>query len=357
MGIKSSATCTLNFGENGKCRGWLIGAENSGIVYMFQMMNEARLDVGQQSLAIAGAAYMQALAYSQERVQGLSLKGAPRDPGVKPLTIICHPDIRRMLLGMKAQVEGLRALTYYTARNLDYAHNDPDPEQRKRYDGLIQLLTPICKAYGSDMGFRVTEDAIQVHGGYGYCQEYPVEQYCRDIKICSIYEGANGIQSMDLVGRKLTMEGGALFKAYIGEMGKFIDAQTGNAVIGDWVKKLAKARDLLVKCTMHIGKALQENDQHYAFLVSTPYLRMFGDFSCAALLLEQALIAIEKLGPGDMAAYKAKTEKSETLRFYYDKLCTVQFFIYNHLPRAEAYAETILSGDRSALEAHFPQLV
>jgi alkylation response protein AidB-like acyl-CoA dehydrogenase len=356
MGIKASATCTLNFGEAGKCRGWLIGQENNGMVYMFQMMNEARLEVGLQSLGLAGTAYMQALAYAQERVQGASLKGA-RDKGAKASTIIAHPDIRRSLLGMKAQVEGMRALMYYTAKNIDLAHNHPDPEMRKVYDGLVQLLTPICKAYGSDMGFRVTEDAMQVHGGYGFCQEYPVEQFCRDIKICSIYEGANGIQAMDLVGRKLTMGGGALFKAYIGEMGKFIDARTDNAVIGDWIKKLAKARDLLVKCTMEIGKALQGNDQYYAFLVSTPYLRLFGDFSCAALLLEQALIAIEKLGPGDMAAYKARSENDESAKFYYDKLCTAQFFVYNLLPRAEGYAETILSGDRSALDAHFPQLV
>ena len=356
MGIKSSATCTLNFGEAGKCRGWLIGKENNGMIYMFQMMNEARLEVGLQSLGLAGTAYMNALAYAQERVQGASLKGG-RDKGAKASTIIAHPDIRRMLLGMKAQVEGMRALMYYTAKNIDLSHNHPDAEERKRCDGLVQLLTPICKAYGSDMGFRVTEDAMQVHGGYGFCQEYPVEQFCRDIKICSIYEGANGIQAMDLVGRKLIMDGGSLFKAYMGEMSKFIDAQTGNAVIGDWIKKLAKARDLLVNCSIHIGKALQGGDAYYAFLVSTPYLRLFGDFSCAALLLEQSLIALEKLGPGDMAAYKAKAEGNESLKFYYDKLCTTQFFVYNLLPRAEGNAETILSGDRSALEACFPQLV
>jgi hypothetical protein len=207
------------------------------------------------------------------------------------------------------------------------------------------------------MGFRVTEDAVQVHGGYGFCQEYPVEQFCRDIKICSIYEGANGIQAMDLVGRKLTMAGGALFKGYIAETGRFIEAQAGKPVVGDWAKKVAGAKDTLVKCTMAIGKSLQENDHYYAFLVSTPYLRMFGDFSCAALLLEQAAIAVEKLGPGDMASYKAATEKDEAKKFYYDKLCTVQFFVHNLLPRVESYAETILSGDRSALEAHFPQVV
>ncbi|MBI5526224.1 MAG: acyl-CoA dehydrogenase [Deltaproteobacteria bacterium] len=357
MGIKSSPTCTLNFGENGRCRGWLIGQENSGIVYMFQMMNEARLDVGLQGLAVAGAAYMQALAYSQERVQGLSLKGAPREPGAKPLTIICHPDIRRMLLGMKAQVEGMRALIYHTARNIDLAHHHPDPEERMRRDGLVQLLTPICKAYCTDMGFRVTEDAIQVHGGYGYCQEYPAEQFCRDIKICSIYEGANGIQALDLVGRKLTMAGGALFKAYVGELAAFIDAQSAHPLIGGPAKRLAQSCDRLVKCTMAVGKALQENDQHYAFLVSTPYLRMFGDVACAALLLEQAVTAAAKLGPGDMASFKAKAEADENARFYYDKLCAAQFFVHNHLPRSDAYADTILSGDRSALEAQFPQLV
>jgi hypothetical protein len=356
MGIKASATCTLNFGEAGKCRGWLIGQENNGMIYMFQMMNEARLEVGLQSLGLAGAAYMQALAYAQERVQGASLKGA-RDKGAKASTIIAHPDIRRSLLGMKAQVEGLRALMYFTAKNIDLSHNHPDPEKRKIFDGLVQLLTPICKAYGSDMGFRITEDAVQVHGGYGFCQEYPVEQFCRDIKICSIYEGANGIQAMDLVGRKLVMANGALIKGYIAELSKFIEANKGHAVVGGWVARLGAACELLVKTSTAIGKSMAEGDMYYAFLVSTPYLRLFGDVVCAAMLLEQALIAAGKLGQGDMAAFKARTEADENLKFYYDKLCTAQFFVYNLLPRVESHAQTILSGDRSALEAHFPQII
>ena len=356
MGIKASPTCTLNFGENGACRGWLIGQENMGIVYMFQMMNEARLEVGLQGLAVAGEAYLQALAYAQERVQGLSLKGAPREPGAKAQTIICHPDVRRMLLGMKAQVEGLRALVYTAAHAVDMAHHHADEAIRRRYDRLGQLLTPVCKAYGTDMGFRVTEDAIQVHGGYGFCQEYPVEQLCRDIKIAAIYEGTNGIQAMDLVGRKLVVEEGLLVKEYLAGLEAQIAAQTGHAVLGPWAQRLAQARDLLVAATLRVGKALKEGDQHYAFLVSTPYLRLFGDVACAALLLEQAGIALEKLGAGDMAAWKAAAEGDAAKRFYYDKLCTVQFFIHNLLPRVGAYAETILSEDRSALEATFPQL-
>jgi len=351
MGIKASPTCTLNFGENGKCRGWLIGQENQGIVYMFQLMNEARLEVGIQGLGQAASAYGQALAYAQERVQGVSLKGAPRDPGAKAQPIIHHPDVRRMLLGMKAQVEGIRALIYETARNEDLAQVHPDEAVRKRAEGLVQLLTPVCKAYGTDMAFRVTEDSMQVHGGYGYCQEYPIEQLCRDVKITSIYEGTNGIQALDLVGRKLTISGGALFKEYAAGLKAFIEANIGHAVVGPWVKSLAAATERLVNCTMRIGKAYAEQDPYFAFLVAVPYLRMFGDVACAALLLQQALIAVEKLGPGDMAAHKAKAAGDETSRFYYDKLCTAQFFVYNLLPRATAYAETILSGDRSALEA------
>ncbi len=356
MGIKASPTCTLNFGENGTCRGWLIGQENMGIVYMFQMMNEARLEVGLQGLAVAGEAYLQALAYAQERVQGLSLKGAPREPGAKAQTIICHPDVRRMLLGMKAQVEGLRALIYTTARAVDLAPHHPDEATRRRHDRRSQLLTPVCKAYGTDMGFRVTEDAIQVHGGYGFCQEYPVEQLCRDIKIASIYEGTNGIQAMDLVGRKLMLEDGTLFKEYLADLEALIAAQSGHAVLGPWVAKLAQAKDLLVAATLRVAKALKEGDQHYAFLVSTPYLRLFGDVACAALLVEQAALAAEKLGAGDMAAWKAAAEADVAKRFYFDKLCAVQFFVHNLLPRAGAYAETILSEDRSALDATVPQL-
>jgi hypothetical protein len=356
MGIKASPTCTLNFGENGTCRGWLIGQENNGIVYMFQMMNEARLEVGLQGLGQASGAYGQALAYAQERVQGLSLKGAPRTPDARPQTIISHPDVRRMLVGMKAQVEGIRALIYQTARNMDLAQSHPDEATRKSAERAVQLLTPVCKAYGTDMGFRVTEDAVQTHGGYGFCTEYPVEQYCRDVKITSIYEGTNGIQALDLVGRKLGMDGGAPFREYAEGLAAFVEAHAAHPLIGPWVKALAAARERLVLCTEKIAKALRDGDPHFAFLVATPYLRLFGDVACAALLLEQALLALGKLGPGDLAAHRAKAETDASSRFYYDKLCTAQFFVYNHLPRVAAYAETILSGDRSALDTAFPQV-
>ncbi len=354
MGINASPTCTLGFGGNGACRGWLIGKENNGIVYMFQLMNEARLEVGLQGLGQAASAYGQALAYAQERVQGVSLKGAPREPGAKQQTIISHPDVRRMLLGMKAQVEGIRALIYDAARYQDLVQVHPDEEVRRRADDVLQLLTPVCKAYCTDMAFRVTEDAMQVHGGYGYCQEYPVEQFCRDVKITSIYEGTNGIQAMDLVGRKLTIGGGAPFKEYAAGLNAFIERNRGHAVIGPWVEKLGGARDRLVECTAKIVRAVEEGDPHFAFLVSTPYLRLFGDVASGALLLDQAVLAAGKLGPGDMAAYKTRAGADETSRFCYDKLVTARFFVYNLLPRAIAHADSILSGDRSALEAAFP---
>jgi alkylation response protein AidB-like acyl-CoA dehydrogenase len=356
MGIKASPTCTLNFGENGRCRGWLIGQENNGIVYMFQLMNEARIEVGLQGLGQAASAYGQALAYAQERVQGVSLKGAPREKGTKAQTIIAHPDVRRMLLGMKAQVEAIRALIYETARNEDLAQVHPDAAVRKKAERVVQLLTPVCKAYGTDMAFRVAEDAIQVHGGYGYCQEYPVEQICRDVKITSIYEGTNGIQALDLVGRKLTIEGGALFRDYAAGVRTLLDAAAAHPVVRPWALAVAAHAGRLDACSEKIGAALAEGDQHFAFLVAVPYLRMFGDVASAALLLGQALIAADRLGPGDLEAYKAKAESDAPSRFYYDKLRTVQFFVYNHLPRVTATAETILSGDRSALEAVLPEV-
>jgi len=356
MGIKSSPTCTLNFGENGKCRGWLLGKENNGIVYMFQMMNEARLEVGLQSLALAGAAYMHALAYAQERVQGASLKGS-RDQGAKASTIISHPDIRRMLLSMKSQVEGIRALVYYTAKNIDLAHNVSDPAKKKYYDNLVQFLTPMVKAYSSDMGFRVTEDAIQVHGGYGFCQEYPVEQFCRDIKICSIYEGANGIQAMDLVARKMVIENGQLFKDSIGALSAIIAKHENNPVIGELAKKLGAARDVILKCTMTYVKCAKEKDMFYPLLTSIPFLRMVGDLVCGTLLLDQAALALEKLGTANLEEARAKAQNDNDTRFYYDKVMSAKFFVNNHLPRISAGAETILSNDRSALDACFPALV
>ncbi|MCP4667081.1 MAG: acyl-CoA dehydrogenase, partial [Deltaproteobacteria bacterium] len=204
MGIHGSSTCTLNFGENGKCRGILLGEPNSGMAKMFQMMNEARMGCGVTALGLATSAYDTARHYAKERVQGPLF--TDRDAG--RVTIIQHEDVRRMLMNLKAGTEAMRAMIGKLFYFIDVYEHDPDEANQKEAGLQVELFTPLVKAYCTDFGYRLTRDAIQVLGGVGYCSEFPVEQYARDIKIVSIWEGTNYINSLDLVGRKLNMEGG-----------------------------------------------------------------------------------------------------------------------------------------------------
>ena len=217
LGLHASPTCVLNFGDGDSCVGYLCGQANQGLAHMFQMMNQARINTGVSGMALAGTAYLNALAYAKERVQGTDVAG--RKPGYVP--IIDHPDVRRMLLWMKAMVDGMRSLIYTGAFWSDLALELPDGEEKQRYNALLDFITPIIKAYCSDMGFRVCETAIQCLGGYGFCKEYPLEQYLRDAKIMSLYEGTNGIQAMDLMGRKMRINQGAPFKAFMSELTHF----------------------------------------------------------------------------------------------------------------------------------------
>jgi alkylation response protein AidB-like acyl-CoA dehydrogenase len=218
MGIKGSPTSTLSFGDNGACIGYLMGEERQGMKIMFQMMNEARLDVALQGLAVSSSAYSHAVTYARNRVQG----SAPMKKGGKPVpaTIVKHPDVKRMLLWMKSHVEAMRMLTLLTAYSTDFSHAAGGEEAREA-QALVEFLIPICKAGNTDLAWLVTAEAIQVYGGYGYCSDYPVEQLARDSKILSLYEGTNGIQSMDLAMRKLLMNPDmynyGIFKKRIGE--------------------------------------------------------------------------------------------------------------------------------------------
>jgi len=252
LGINGSATCTLNFGENDACVGELMGGvAHQGIKQMFMMMNAARLAVGIQGVAVAGSAYLAALAYARERKQGSSLENF-KDPNAPKVAIVNHPDVRRMLLDMKARVEGVRALVVKVAAHADraLAFEGRDDEQVAYHKGQIELLTPIVKAYGSDQSFRVCETAIQVHGGAGYIRDYGVEQDLRDSKIFSIYEGTNHIQAMDLVGRKLGQNGGANFQALMGDVQGFCEKLRDHAAFGADVERLSKASESLMTAAM-----------------------------------------------------------------------------------------------------------
>jgi alkylation response protein AidB-like acyl-CoA dehydrogenase len=358
MGIKASPTCTMNFGDEGKCKGWLLGEENTGMRQMFQMMNEARLGVGIQGLGLAAAGYNSALGYAQERTQGASLR-AGKDPQAPRAPIIEHPDIRRMLMYMKSLVDGMRSLMYSVARFADLSEHAADDAQRESNAHLVELLTPICKAYGSDMGFRVNECAIQVYGGYGYCQEYPVEQYCRDQKISSIYEGTNGIQAIDLLGRKVAGKGGQYFKEFMALVAGFIEKNKDNRATGPLCAKLGVAMKLLIETTQDLGAKLGK-DTEAALLQASPYLRMFGHVVIAYFLLDAAVVASDKLeaiceekGAVDDKARAELLGQNSEAAFYHARVASARFFVHNILPEVGSLKEAIISVDKAALEVQF----
>ncbi len=259
MGIHASATCALNFGEKGNCIGYLLGKENEGMKIMFNMMNGARLAVGLQGLAQASTAYLHGLKYAKERFQGPEIS-AMKDANAPKVPIIQHPDVRRMLMWMKCVTEGIRSLLYYAGYCEDRVRTAANEEEADKYQGFLDILIPICKAWSTDMGFRVTEVAIQIHGGYGFCREYPVEQFMRDAKIASIYEGTNGIQALDLVGRKLGYKGGALFRSIVAETGNLLKQAKNNYRLKDIVAPFDEARKQLIEVTRYFGlKSITED--------------------------------------------------------------------------------------------------
>jgi len=355
MGLKGSSTATLNFGDEGKCQGYILGQEGQGIQLMFQMMNEARLGVGLQGFAVGNTAYLYALKYAKERIQGVEIEKM-KDPNAPRVAIINHPDVRRMLLTMKSYAEGLRALIYRTAYYADLAKVATDPKEKENCENMIDLLIPIVKAYSTDIAFRLTEWAIQVHGGYGYCGEYPVEQLCRDVKITSIYEGTNGIQAMDLVGRKLSMKKGTLVMGWMKEINEFIEKHRAHPAFGPAIAQLEKAKNILVNVSMHFAKVAAGGDRLYPMLHACLYLEMFGETELAYLLLHQAIIAkdkvdaiFQKAGAASPEAQAKVMEDNADAAFYTGKIHTAEFFVNNILPQGQGKSSTILSGNKSAL--------
>lgn len=356
MGIHASATCALNFGEKGNCVGYLLGNENQGMRIMFNMMNEARLAVGVQGLAQASAAYMYALRYAKERLQGSEIIYM-RDPHAPKVPIMQHPDIRRMLMWMKSVTEGMRALLYYAGYCEDRIKIAATEEERDKYQGFLDILIPICKSWSTDMGFRVTEQAIQVYGGYGYIREYPVEQFMRDCKITSIYEGTNGIQALDLVGRKLGYKQGLLFKNIVAETENLIKGAKKNYRLKDIVDNFEAARNQLIEVTRYFGLKSITEDFMTPILYASPYLELFGDVAVGFMLLWQAVIADRRLHElyGDAKA-DTPEKKAELLKanrsaaFYRGKIASAQFFANTVLSLAKGKARAIMSGERSALD-------
>ncbi len=348
MGIHGSPTCTLAFGDHDECLGYLVGEARKGLNYMFQLMNEARLMTGMQGLSIGGNAYRHALAYAKERIQGQNT------------SIIHYPDVKRMLATLKAYSEGMRALLYKTGHFIDIGRHETEPEKKIFYQGLADLLTPICKAFCSDIGFKMTELAMQVYGGYGYISEYPIEQMMRDVKISSIYEGTNGIQALDLIGRKMTQNNGELFRNFYSMADAFISQNISHSTLHAEFSALKKALDTVGKSAMKIGEIAMGGDAPFAMLNASSFLHCMGYFTLGGLLLEQALLALPKLeklwAEANATVEETKfalCENNSEARYYEGKVKTARFYIWNLLPQLFALAQCIQNEDRSALKIRF----
>ena len=327
LGIHASPTCTMSFGDNDNCVGYLVGAENAGMKAMFTMMNHARVNVGLQGVSIAERAYQGALAYARDRVQSARLGGSRA-----PVRIIEHADVRRMLLTMKATTEAIRALAYLNAAAVDRAHAETDADARKAAQGLADLLTPITKGYATDMGVEMSSLAVQVFGGMGFIEETGAAQHYRDSRIAPIYEGTNGIQALDLVGRKLPMDGGVHWRRVFTDIRNFLGQLPANGDLGAIKPYLTDALDALNSATVWLaGQKPEEVDNTAAG--ATPYLRMFGIVLGGWLLARQAAVAAERLtaGEGDPAYFKAK-------------IVTARFFAEQVVPQATALLGPVTRG-------------
>ena len=346
MGIRASTTAVLNFGDSDGCIGELVGTtEQKGMSQMFHLMNSARIGVGIQSLAIASSAYLNALDYAKERKQGSSIKHwkdatAPRVP------IIDHPDVRRMLLDMKARVEGLRALTVKLTMHLDRVHalgqTGGDQAAIEYHTGQVDLLVPLLKAYGSDQAFQICATAIQVYGGAGYLKDWPVEQYCRDSKIFSIYEGTNHIQAMDLVGRKLMQRGGANIQAFGKDVGQFVAANKAHPVLKDSIAALGQAMEALTGAGGKFMQWFGGGKMEMVPAAANRFLEMMAETTVGWLLLEAAVIA-------ETAGAKLAADHPDRA-FYEGKRFAAQYFALNVLPNVVSKAQLIAREDRSALD-------
>ncbi len=340
MGIHASATTTLSIGGRGTCKGWLIGEEFEGIKVMFHMMNEARIGVGLQGIAGASAAYRNAVAYAKERLQGSDLDDIGDDEAPS-VPIIRHPDVRRMLLWQKVLVDGMRSLIYDTACQMDIAAASDDPAAASEAMGFVELMTPILKAFCSDKGFECTVQAMQVFGGYGYTAEYPVEQHVRDTKISSIYEGTNGIQAMDLLGRKMRRGNGVLFMSWLNRVNAEVDRCAGIEELAPVVAAFEKARDALGGAAMHLGALAMQGQLKAAMLQATPFLELFGYVALGHQHLWQARVAHEAL-QGEVSDSDRK--------FYRAKVLGARFYAAEFLPKAVAIGKSIRSGDLSCMD-------
>jgi 3-(methylsulfanyl)propanoyl-CoA dehydrogenase len=333
LGIHASPTCVLTYGENKGAIGYLVGEENRGLEYMFTMMNHARLGVGVEGVGLAERAYQHALEYAKTRVQGREIGQRSGDR----VTIIHHPDVRRMLLSMKAQTEAMRALAYTASAALDKSKHHPDEGERRRNQALIDLLTPIVKGWCTEQAVEIASTGVQVHGGMGFVEETGAAQYLRDARITTIYEGTTGIQAADLIGRKVAFEGGATAFAVIGEMRK-LDAQLANGAEFETTRaNFREAIDGLEAATRWLVGTYPQNAKAAAG-VSVPYLKLFGTVGGGWMMARAALIAQTRLN-----------EAGSDRDFLLGKLATARFYAEHVLPQAIPLAREVTQGAASVI--------
>ena len=340
MGIHGNATCSMALGSKGRCRGLLLGEENKGMRAMFLMMNEARLLVGLQGFCCASAAYLYAVNYARQRVQGKHItkimdKDAPAVP------IIQQPDVRRQLLHMKSYVEGARSILYYVGILSDRREITDDPDEKLRLQGMIDLLIPVAKGYVTDRAFEICSQGLQVYGGYGYIKEYPMEQLLRDCRITMIYEGTNGIQAMDLLGRKLGLNKGKPIMDLLGEIQATLGRAKSVARLQEDAGKVEEAVNKLGEAALHLGALAMSPKIQQAFAFAHPFQDVCGDVVVAWMLLWRAILADGSLEMG---------AKKKDRAFYEGVLASAAYFINTQLPITMGKMNAILAAHDAAVE-------
>jgi alkylation response protein AidB-like acyl-CoA dehydrogenase len=361
MGINGSATSTLSLGDKGACKSWIIGREGEGIKRMFHMMNEARLGVGVQGYGVASAAYHCALDYSRERIQGTRFQEF-KNVNATRVAIIEHPNVRRMLLYCRAQVDGMRSLGLTLANAAEVAALKKGTFEGEKADDLLSVLTPVLKSWCTDQGFQVASQALQVFGGYGYCAEYPAEQHVRDSRIFPIYEGTNGIQAMDLVGRKMAMKGGQAFMGLMNWINDNLKQLKDIPEFAAELKELEKSRDRLAAAAMHVMQVAMIGQMELPILHAPELLNLVGDVVIASLVGVQGVIALPKLKElaaadginlTNVRARNKWLEGNSEAAFYQRKVDNLRWWAHHFLPRTETWRDMITSPDRSPLDCTF----
>lgn len=341
MGIKASSTCVMNFDD---ATGWLVGEPNKGMRAMFTMMNAERISVGMQGLGLGEVSYQNAVTYAKDRIQGRSLSGT-KNPGKAADPIIVHPDVRRMLLTQRAYTEGCRALAAWAAESCDIAAKHDDPKARQDADDFVALITPIVKALITDLGYEATNIGVQVYGGHGYVREWGMEQFVRDCRIAQIYEGTNGIQALDLVGRKMPANFGRSLRQFFHPVADFIAEHEGREDMAEFIVPLTKAFTRLQQATGFVAQKGMARPEE-AGAAASEYLRLFGLTALAFLWARMALISLEKTAG---ATAKHNGTDPDPDGFYKAKVLTARFYYERVLPETGALLSKIMSGGKTMM--------